>query len=382
MNIPCNLEFYRQIVEFENDNTKAEILFRNLDRPQQRALQSLAHNRNLEYEYQNGSAKIFRNSCGVVLGASPHENLSHGFDDPMVGLETWQSSQIDPPLFNSLINSNLQEIVGSQCNDSLFQPDIQIDLQKNPSSTDGELNLTTSGMSSSNQILPDEPISSKPQHFSDWNMGSFAGNTIPTDTTYPGNEYNVRPGSNNSWINDSWHNSNSSLASSVHEASPNANSFGETSAVSPAEALSNNYLHSSRPNSVLSPAIRSPIALPKLTPLHRHETTQTQGHELSSRSNSVSSLQSERGRNNVTKSFGRTSSVRGYSPGMRDYMSSPMRDNSSTRASSGASGRIGPLDYVARMGMKAVKAVGGACWRCKILGKKVVSRSPFTEING
>jgi hypothetical protein len=39
----------------------------------------------------------------------------------------------------------------------------------------------------------------------------------------------------------------------------------------------------------------------------------------------------------------------------------------------GRSGRTGPLDYLAPVGMKAVKAVGGACWRCRILGKKVGS---------
>lgn len=78
MNIPGNLELYRQIIEFENDATRDEMLFKDLDRSKQRAVQAIAHNRNLEYEYQSGCAKVF---CEVVsdvnysLPENSHEDL-------------------------------------------------------------------------------------------------------------------------------------------------------------------------------------------------------------------------------------------------------------------------------------------------------------------
>jgi hypothetical protein len=86
-----------------------------------------------------------------------------------------------------------------------------------------------------------------------------------------------------------------------------------------------------------------------------------------SRSSSVSSLHSDRGRSRISKLFKRSSNGSMYSPGIGENVFS---SRSSSRASSGV-GRTGPLGYIARAGMKAVRAVGGACWRCKILGKKV-----------
>ncbi|TGO09063.1 hypothetical protein BTUL_0181g00240 [Botrytis tulipae] len=61
MNISGNLEFYRKIIDFENDTGNNELIFGNLDRSQQRAVQSIAHSRNLDYEYQQGYAKVLRN---------------------------------------------------------------------------------------------------------------------------------------------------------------------------------------------------------------------------------------------------------------------------------------------------------------------------------
>ncbi|TGO22284.1 hypothetical protein BPAE_0174g00050 [Botrytis paeoniae] len=61
MNVPGNLEFYRKIIDFENDTGKHELILGDLDRSQQRAVQSIAHSRNLDYEYQQGYARVLRN---------------------------------------------------------------------------------------------------------------------------------------------------------------------------------------------------------------------------------------------------------------------------------------------------------------------------------
>jgi hypothetical protein len=60
MNVPSNLEFYRQIIELENDASRDELLFNNLDHSQQRALMSIAHSRKFEYEYHQSCARVFR----------------------------------------------------------------------------------------------------------------------------------------------------------------------------------------------------------------------------------------------------------------------------------------------------------------------------------
>lgn len=120
----------------------------------------------------------------------------------------------------------------------------------------------------------------------------------------------------------------------------------------------------------------SPIASPRLTPLNspfdRSEMQEIQSIAGGSRSGSVSSLQSERGRNRIMKNF-RSSSASRHNPSTEDTVNAP-RDLSFRSASSGGSVRSGPLTSMARMGMKAIKMIGGACWRCRILGKKVSSR--------
>ncbi|KAF7883083.1 hypothetical protein EAF00_011572 [Botryotinia globosa] len=60
MNISGHLKFYGNIIDFENDTGKHELIFGNLDRSQQRAVQSIAHSSNLDYEYQQGYAKVLQ----------------------------------------------------------------------------------------------------------------------------------------------------------------------------------------------------------------------------------------------------------------------------------------------------------------------------------
>ena len=86
MNVPSNLEFYRQIIDFENDTGRHELILGNLDRSQQRAVQSLAHSRNFDYEYQQGYARVLRGSTTnwnieAMVENSPTE-IAH-YDEPI-----------------------------------------------------------------------------------------------------------------------------------------------------------------------------------------------------------------------------------------------------------------------------------------------------------
>ncbi|KAF7912096.1 uncharacterized protein EAF01_001117 [Botrytis porri] len=61
MKISGNLEFYRKILDFENDTGKHELILGNLDRSQQRAIHSIADSRNLNYEHRHGYVRVLRN---------------------------------------------------------------------------------------------------------------------------------------------------------------------------------------------------------------------------------------------------------------------------------------------------------------------------------
>lgn len=136
----------------------------------------------------------------------------------------------------------------------------------------------------------------------------------------------------------------------------------------------------SRSNSIQShTSIRlSQVASPRLTSGDQPEMIR-RGRKVASRSGSVNSLQSERGGRPKSRSspfvyHHRSGSVGAnrYSPGFEEHAFGSKKRRATSRTSSTGSGRSGPLDYLVRVGMKAVRAAGGACWRCKILGKKVL----------
>jgi hypothetical protein len=85
-----------------------------------------------------------------------------------------------------------------------------------------------------------------------------------------------------------------------------------------------------------------------------------QSSKPASRSGSVSSLRSNRGRNRISKIFKKTSNRSMYSSGMGEHVFDSNQVRSSSRASSGRSGRTVPLNKLARAGMKAVRAIRGA----------------------
>jgi hypothetical protein len=85
-----------------------------------------------------------------------------------------------------------------------------------------------------------------------------------------------------------------------------------------------------------------------------------------SASGSAHSFQSCHGRNSLHSFFNRRSNTsHGDSPGDKDFCTAPY-----TSEVSPSSGRRGPLGEAGRAALRAVKAVG-ACWRCKVLRKKV-----------
>ncbi|KAF7930018.1 uncharacterized protein EAE97_009615 [Botrytis byssoidea] len=128
----------------------------------------------------------------------------------------------------------------------------------------------------------------------------------------------------------------------------------------------------SHSNSFNSSTSLSPVPLSGLnnlsSPLNRFEMQGLQRFASGSRSGSVSSVRSEHGRNRITQTS-RNSSVSRHNF-LKSQAMDVAHDSPSRYVSSGGSGRSRPLTSWARIGMIAIKMIGGACWRCRILGKK------------
>jgi hypothetical protein len=96
---------------------------------------------------------------------------------------------------------------------------------------------------------------------------------------------------------------------------------------------------------------------------------------IDSRSSSIGSQTSERGRSRIKKAFSRRSSIQsntghGFKEIVFDSRSNHSASSSAGSFQSFSSVRSGRLSDVARNMMRAVKEIG-ACWRCKILRKTV-----------
>jgi hypothetical protein len=91
MNVPSNLEFYRQIIELESNSSRHEITFKNLNHSEQRSLQAIAHSRKLKYEYHHGYARVFRNTPDLNVDSYVHTNLAF---DGGAGLGMWSDVPI------------------------------------------------------------------------------------------------------------------------------------------------------------------------------------------------------------------------------------------------------------------------------------------------
>jgi hypothetical protein len=100
LNDPSILILYNQIFLFQNDHSQSEILFINRSYSEQKALQSLAHGLNLEYEYSlvTRTVRICRRTpSGDSLNCGP------GYFDflnceYLQDIERWSEATLDIPV--------------------------------------------------------------------------------------------------------------------------------------------------------------------------------------------------------------------------------------------------------------------------------------------
>jgi hypothetical protein len=401
MNVPSNLEFYRQVVELEHNVSTDAIRFYNLDHSQQRALQSIAHSRKLEYEYHSRCARVFRRTAPLSLsfqnppsdlGLAPiSESVNHPFLRHIRGRHTSltgavpQSSRLQEAAFSSSMADDHPSLPAW---DSMEMPTYSGQL--GPQSTVAA-DCATPNVDSSSTIQPPGPTFSSPfmdfssiqqqngapssqsfQQQADLMFNLAMGSTQSVDETgtlfgsmYPGiATFDLEP------FSDSRRMSGTSFAvSNMGDLTADICEYESFSTALPETSVHNyDYPPPSRASRGSSFTSATP-----LSPAPQNRSG-FQSRKPTSRSGSVSSLQSERGRNRISKIFKRSSSTNLYSTGMEEIVFDSNQARSSSQASSGR-GRTGPLDYLARAGMKAVKAIGDACWRCRILGKRVRFRN-------
>ncbi|KAH8668091.1 hypothetical protein BGZ60DRAFT_528428 [Tricladium varicosporioides] len=135
---------------------------------------------------------------------------------------------------------------------------------------------------------------------------------------------------------------------------------------SPPACLNNINFNASTPTSYVSRRGSTPNV---------SETWPSKPEQPTSRSGSVSSFQSDWGRNGLKNMFSRRSSAQSRgSTGYQEIVFDSKSVDSGSQAS-GVSGRQGPLDSVAIAAMNAVKRIG-ACWRCKFLRKSCSPETP------
>ncbi|TGO31682.1 hypothetical protein BHYA_0437g00030 [Botrytis hyacinthi] len=405
MNISGNLEFYRKVIDFENDTGKHESIFGILDRSQQRAVQSIARSRNLDYEYQKGYAKVLRN-------CSTDWNFEDMIESSPAELTHYNESTDSGRLLNEPSHSEID----------YFGSNLEIEPWPQHSVYPYPLELT-SGLAQDNIASEGLPLpqpetgsqSDMPEYDIYGNSSALNGNGIDYNThvneevTLAKNLNTPRISSDNSGYDPIQQNIRRNIQrQAYHQREVHAKTLHKSAGISrpspdvpkpPSHASStwsDNYNlgapltdepflmgplynptnHSSwrdsRSNSFNSSTSLSPIPPsglnPLNSPLNRFEMQALQKFASGSRSGSVSSFRSEHGRNRIAQTS-RNSSVSGHNS-LKSQTMDVTHDSPSRYASSGGSGRSGPLTSFARIGMKAIKMIGGASWRCRILGKK------------
>jgi hypothetical protein len=400
MNSPMNLKFYRQIIELETDVFRNEILFTNLDLPQQRALQSIAHSLKFEYEYYEGCARVFRSTTTQASDFHFIGDLGHEPTGRVQRGTSQSASSISPDQCLPQSSDTSETGIPSSFTPSQYPPipvrdpmTISLPLgQPEAQATTGDYTMADFGPFSALPPL-DSDASSSFMGFSGVQYQFETANSQPL-------QQQSTPDSNSNTIQTYSPNDTISMFNSTHpDLIMNNNSFDidlpeisrRVSGTSfelfsnsdPADDSLFEHYFDDEPTILETPvdnfeypqlsyisrgsSFTSDTSLPS-TPYSRSGFP---SDKLASRSGSVSSLHSDRGRKRISTIFKRSSNRSMYSSGRGEHVFDSNQTRSSSRASSSRSVRIGPLDKLARAGMRAVKAIGGACWRCKILGKKV-----------
>ncbi|KAK0100329.1 hypothetical protein ONS96_007609 [Cadophora gregata f. sp. sojae] len=356
MNDPTTLAFYRQLIIFEHDHSRPEVLFPNPSKAEQRAIQALSHSLDLVYEYtlQSKSARVVRQLSDDAQPPSPNQEA-----EPRAA-EEFQDQDFDLSGFD--FSTSLDEMLagisdaphGICADESTELPS----LRQEPSYSQP---TSTCATFPSHSSLSEACYSSSPF----WDPMLWASQSSPGDS-------GISPGL-------------------------------ELPSLNPDIACAASQSVSHDPMLAVTRERQRAYRIAKLAGLERVSSTKSEAegsmvfnnsaedfidepsyslHPGGSRSGSVSSVQSHRScrpQSRVQKIFRRQSSVNSTaSSGYREIIfdsSSTHSAGSGSSFGSAASGRRTPLSEIARAGYNIMRKVG-ACWRCKFLRKTCDPRSP------
>lgn len=350
-----------------NDSSRSELLLENVDRSQQRALMSLAHYFDFEYEYHPGCARVFRSTIIQDFSSQLSSNPGSG---PISLAETgippsshgFSSSQAPAQLFTTEGTGSLYNPPDDHPLLPHWPPDTM------PTNNGALTEQPATGLS--NSVFTLDVMSAMPYPAFTSPLGEFIGDQQQCG---PASTQNFQARSSYQDVIDI---DPFGLDASMG-LSNTSTTMLNTCGIFDDDEISASLDWLPAPNYNCTPPLDNLVSpgSSSATPLSPTGIIGEYFHsgKAASRPGSLSSLHSERGRRRNSKVLKRSSNSSMYSAGMGEQVFDSNQTRSSSRASSGRSGRTGPLSKLARAGMRAIKAIGGACWRCKILGKKVSS---------
>lgn len=384
MNDAVTLSFYKELIIFQHDLSRTEVLFPNPSNAEQRTIQTLAHSLNLVFEYtlQSRSARVVRQQSHEMLPPPSNQEfepeISQAFQVPAWGLDFDMDSGMDFDLLGLDYSTNLDEIMAGI---SEFPQNFGVD-----ASTDL---LTTTKYSSSSQPTSTckgsslENSQSIPLNSSSppWDDMLCLSPSLPAEHSKisPGPDFTM-PISNGESLIPNQASNGSMPPPNTNSSLTDLHNFGLCPLPQRRSDIADSVSQLARPERLS--ALVGPDAMHFCDPLQTSaDGLSYSQHHFGSRSGSVSSVQSHRShrpQSRVQKIFRRQSSVNSTaSSGYREIIfDSNSTHSAASRSSVGsaASGRRAPLSDIARAGYNIMRKLG-ACWRCKFLRKTVSAAS-------
>jgi hypothetical protein len=382
MNVPANLQLFSQIITFKNDFLSDELVLHHRSTMEQRNLQCIAHSQGLEYEYSlaTRSVRISRATPAQTLVASESENLCLDVFVPLVidlslhgpGNEAFPLVDYDLP--NGMHSNDSAAALGEDIGMPAF-PNSESAMETYISWPKSQEVPPLHVMTISNEMVPvvsvelNMPVTTENGYNVDLEMSAetcYHKETVLCKSCGLGfctRESSVCQHCAKLEVNNQSANPKTSVPPqgrvSNHPVSASRAELGPIWDLNPSIGVDDNsrYASSSGP-AMDTTSVQFNIGVVDMPPV-RNESSHPMNKETS--------------RNVKTRSRMPSLSRRNKSAASSVHSGSQKSATSAGSAvSKVSSGRQGPLNELARVGMNAVRNMG-ACWRCKFLRNKVTA---------
>jgi hypothetical protein len=371
MNNPTNLSYYSQILLFQSNKSRDEILFDGPDNLQRRTLHDLAGGFGLEYEYSRATKQV-RITRPEDLDAAAPRRREQSIPTAPTGLNEsvesgvnneWQSTDFGATLFTDPATSHLWlegENTFSQAphlyiNES-FTP--QQSMSTGPITSALESPFDTGFTSLDSTSRPGATARNSPSPvFHNVNAAESNTQDLEYDEPPRGRSRQATMSPTRPTPKSTTGRPDAGFGSSISITIPKASTLREE-----LKLLRQKQKRSQQEEQ--SPSASHSITRRMSSFDHGHESPSVRGIQ------SPSSPASKTAPPSISDQVGILNSLPS-SPVGRPYSSSPSSPSRRVSSPIGSPARSGPLDHHVQTKMRAVKAGGGACWRCRFLKKSV-----------